>query len=673
MSDLVWLIPLLPLVAGVVGVLLPLSARRLAFVLATGALATSCVCALALLWHVLSGGRGAPELTTIDWLTFGHTSIELGFIVDPLTAVMVAMVTFVGLLIFIYSHGYMAHDPGYARFYSFLALFCAGMLGVCVADSLVLLFISWELVGVCSYLLIGFWFHKPSAAAAAKKAFLVTKLGDMGLFAGILLLVRHGGTALLYAHGGTGLLEPASLTTLAGAHVAGGTGIFGGLTLAGGLALLVFCGAVGKSGQFPLHVWLPDAMEGPTPVSALIHAATMVAAGVFLVARMYPLFSAGPTSLEVVAWLGGFTALLAATIAVAQRDIKRILAYSTVSQLGFMMLGLGAGGVVVGMFHLITHAFFKALLFLGAGSVIHGMHEEQDIMKMGGLRKVMPVTFLTYLCGTAALAGVVPFAGFWSKDAILSSARHFGAAHGAIGYAPFVMAVLASFLTAFYMTRQVLLVFFGESRSDKHAHESPAVMTLPLVVLAIFAAGLGFIGTPWADKFGAFLSTAAGAAAPAAEEANIGFMAAATALALAGIGCGWLAYGRRALKAGDADPLAGLPLWGALERRWYFDEIYAATVVRAVFLLASAAALLDAVVDWIVERVAAVASLLSNLTRWLDDHAVRPGARAVAWLVTLLSRGLHKAQSGRVQDYLSAITLGATLLVGLALLVLFSR
>ena len=374
------------------------------------------------------------------------------------------------------------------------------MLGVVIANSLLLLFMCWELVGLTSYLLIGFWYQKPSAAAAAKKAFLTTRVGDVFFLLGIVWLFAQTGTLLFY-NSGAGSMESHALAGLLLQRSAFG------LSAATAIGLLIFAGAAGKSGQFPLHVWLPDAMEGPTPVSALIHAATMVAAGVYLIARVYPLMQAGmpvggtTTALSVVTWVGAFTALFAALIAVAQNDIKRILAYSTVSQLGYMMAGLGMGGVAVGMFHLITHAFFKALLFMGAGSVIHGCHEEQDVRRMGGLKAAMPVTFATYGIGMLALCGVpIAFSGFWSKDAILESA------HGwPISHVPYYALVFGAVLTAFYMTRQVSYVFFGAWRGHGHAHESPKAMTTPLAILAFFAIALGAIGTPAWPWFRAFL------------------------------------------------------------------------------------------------------------------------------------------------------------------------
>src|SRR5580698_7835609 len=535
-AQVLWLIPAVPMVASGVIALLKQPKRRTASALAIGSLGFSLLLALAAFGHVVAEwAAGAPTRETVNftWIQVGSSNVDLGWVLDPLSAVMLVMVSFVGLLIFIYSTGYMEHDENFTRFFCFLSLFAGAMLGVVIANSLLLLFMCWELVGLTSYLLIGFWYQKPSAAAAAKKAFLTTRVGDVFFLLGIVWLFGQTGTLLFY-NGGAGSMESHALIGLLLERSAFG------LTAAGAIGLLIFAGAAGKSGQFPLHVWLPDAMEGPTPVSALIHAATMVAAGVYLVARVYPLMHASAlvggttTALTVVTWVGAFTALFAACIAVAQNDIKRILAYSTVSQLGYMMLGLGVGGVAVGMFHLITHAFFKALLFLGAGSVIHGCTEEQDIRNMGGLRRFMPVTFATYACGMLALCGFPLFAGFWSKDAILHAAHGWGVSQG-----PFYLGAVGALLTAFYMTRQMYYVFLGQRRLAQatvspaavaaheipaeqiepvvsartgevciieHPHESPAVMTQPLVVLAVFAVLLGFVGTPAWPWFQSFLA-----------------------------------------------------------------------------------------------------------------------------------------------------------------------
>jgi len=392
-----WLIPAAPFAASLI--ILSLSKARRKSAVALAVVGEILALALSILAFVSTlQATGLRAVQNFNWFTFGEHVLRLGFLLDPLAVAMLVMIALVGLCIFVFSVGYMADDKNFTRFFAYLSFFSGAMLGLVIANSLLLLFIFWELVGLASYLLIGFWIEKPSAAAAAKKAFITTRIGDMGFFLGMLWLYCRGGTLLFY-DGGNGCLESASLAML------GASATF--------IALLIFCGAAGKSGQFPLHVWLPDAMEGPTPVSALIHAATMVAAGVFLVARVYPLFSLGAIngvtpSLIVVVWIGVTTALMAALIAIAQEDIKRILAYSTVSQLGLMMVSLGVGGVAAGIMHLLAHGFFKALLFLGAGSVIHGCHGEQDIRKMGGLRRLMPVTFMTYAIGMMALSGV-PF------------------------------------------------------------------------------------------------------------------------------------------------------------------------------------------------------------------------------------------------------------------------
>ena len=536
------LIPLLPLLAAVLTCMLK-DGRRAAGVAIAAMLAS---CGLALAAFNEAWGMAADVHTTfnIPWLTVGDTAIPLGFVLDPLNGAMLAMVTFIGLLIFIYSAGYMKDDQRMARFFCYLSLFAAGMLGLVLANSLLLLFMCWEIVGVASYLLISFWFHKPEAAAAGKKAFIITRIGDMGFLIGILLAFKMTGTLTLYDDG-KGLLE-----TLP-------TGMIWGVEVAAVISLLLFIGAVGKSGQLPLHVWLPDAMEGPTPVSALIHAATMVAAGVFLVARTIPLFEAGGT-LPVVAWVGAITALVAAFIALGQYDLKRILAYSTVSQLGLMMVGLGVAGVSVGMFHLLTHAFFKALLFLGAGSIIHGCHEEQDIRKMGGLAKPMPVTTIAYLCGTLALVAFPFTSGFFSKDEILAGAW-------ATNQPVFWIAAAASLLTAVYMTRQCIYVFPGTHRGAHTPHESPRIMTVPLVILALFALGLGGLVKD---------SVLANLPGEAAQHETI-VIVVSIAVALGGIALGWLIYSGRALGQ-ENDPLAVTPL----ERKLWFDELYAATVGR---------------------------------------------------------------------------------------------
>src|SRR5881409_1904605 len=466
-----WLIPVVPFAASLIILSLPNPRRRSAATLAVaGQGAALALSVLAFLPTLQTPGFRAVQNFT--WFTFGDHALRLGWLLDPLAAVMLVMITLVGLCIFVFSTGYMAGDKNFVRFFAYLSFFSGAMLGLVISNSLLLLFICWELVGLASYLLIGFWMGRPSAAAAAKKAFVTTRIGDLGFFLGLLWLYGRSGTLLFY-DGGDGCLEKAGLTML------GASATF--------IALLIFCGAMGKSGQFPLHVWLPDAMEGPTPVSALIHAATMVAAGVFLVARAYPIFSLGAingvtSSLTIVVWIGVTTALMAALIAIAQADIKRILAYSTVSQLGLMMVSLGVGGVAAGIMHLIAHGFFKALLFLGAGSVIHGCHGEQDIRKMGGLRRFMPVTFFTYAIGMMALSGVpFLFSGGWTKEEILHATAHWPKSP-----VPYYLILAGVVLTALYMTRQIIYVFLGNPRTAaERVHESPRVITIPLIVLAL--------------------------------------------------------------------------------------------------------------------------------------------------------------------------------------------
>lgn len=675
-----WLIPALPILAAGLTALAPRRCRKFSSTLAIGSMIGAFLLSLLAFTHALHGGHeGAKEVFNFNWLQFaaGDAGIlKLGWVLDPLTAVMLVMVTFVGTLIFIYSTGYMAHDENFTRFFTFLSLFAGAMLGVVIANSLLLLFISWELVGLTSYLLIGFWYHKPSAAAAAKKAFITTRVGDVFFFLGIMWLYHEAGTLLFYDNG-AGCMEQSALAAI----VAKTTSV--GLAVSAAIGILIFIGAVGKSGQVPLHVWLPDAMEGPTPVSALIHAATMVAAGVFLVARVYPLMGAHAegaavetTALQVVTWIGAITAVFAASIAVAQNDIKRILAYSTVSQLGYMMMGLGVGGVAVGMFHLITHAFFKALLFMGAGSVIHGCHEEQDIRNMGGIKKYMPITFATYAVGMLALAGFpLVFSGFWSKDAILHSAHGWSVSH-----MPFYLGVAGAFLTAFYMTRQVALVFFGRNRAahdhqhdhkvhGEHAshdpHESPLSMTAPLMILAACAIGLSVIGTPAWPWFQTFLGQHHGESGFTSEVITL--MVLSSVIVFAGLGLGWWLYGRKPIqKADEPDVLEKLPLgmhtWFA--KKYGIDELYEITVIRFNAWSAKACAFLD---QWVWGVVVALVAYLMIGLGWVSDTFDKfvinlgfdSGCGGVARSGSLLSR----LQDGRVQNYLRIIGIGLVALV----------
>jgi NADH-quinone oxidoreductase subunit L len=645
--------------------------RKASAGLAIGSLACSLLLALIAFSHVLGGwmqGTTVRETVNFTWIQVGAAHVDLGWVLDPLAAVMLVMVCFVGLLIFIYSTGYMAHDENYTRFFCFLSLFAGAMLGVVISNSLLLLFMCWELVGLTSYLLIGFWYHKPSAAAAAKKAFLTTRVGDIFFFLGIVFLFAQTGTLLFY-NSGAGSMEPLKLGILLASPAALG------LSAAGAIGLLIFAGAVGKSGQLPLHVWLPDAMEGPTPVSALIHAATMVAAGVYLIARVYPLMQAGSLAgettvpLTVVTWIGSATAVFAALIAVAQNDIKRILAYSTVSQLGYMMAGLGMGGVAVGMFHLITHAFFKALLFMGAGSVIHGCHEEQDIRRMGNLKIEMPWTFLTYAVGMLALSGFpLLFSGFWSKDGILEAAQHWTVAR-----TPFYMLVFGALLTAFYMTRQVSYVFFGNWRGHGEPHESPSVMLIPLVILAFFAITLGLIGTPAWPWFRAFLeghATESGLHEPGLAA----LMGTSSLIVFLGLGLGWKIYGNKTVRADAEDPLerATPTLWTLFENKFYIDELYGVTFIAFYHWWARVADVLDrrvwggivAGLTWVFQQVAQLSRMFDN--NWVNGGFDK-GCEELANGGGLMAR----VQTGRVQLYLRLLALAVVLLA--AILIWSSR
>ena len=670
-----WLIPCLPAAAAALIAIAPQRQRRFAAMAAIGSLGASLVLALAALAHAIS--QPGLEFVNFTWLQFGTESLKFGWLLDPLTAVMLAMVTFVGLLIFIFSVGYMAHDENFTRFFCFLSLFAGAMLGVVIANNLLLLFMCWEIVGLTSYLLIGFWYERPSAAAAAKKAFIVTRIGDLGFFLGMMWLYHLSGTLLFYDNG-AGCLEHSAVAGMMARSAAFG------LTAASGVGLLIFCGAVGKSGQVPLHVWLPDAMEGPPPVSALIHAATMVAAGVFLVARVYPLMAAssgGPSSaLKVVAWVGAITALFAACIAVAQNDIKRILAYSTVSQLGYMMMGLGVGGVAVGMFHLITHAFFKALLFLGAGSVIHGCGGEQDIRRMGGLRKFMPITFATYAVGTLALCGVPLFSGFWSKDEILHAAHLWS-----VSSAPYFMGAAGALLTAFYMTRQVCYVFFGKQREaagtshhqSEHGashtpHESPVVMTWPLVILAFFAALLGFVGTPAWPWFQEFLEGRRAVFSMSVWGNGIlPLMVISSVIVFAGIALGWWLYGRKPVEsAEERDALERVQpgLFHALAQRLYVDEFYGFSVVGIAAFGARFFYWIDRNIwNGAVQLTARMVTGVSWVDSSLDSQVVNRGFDEGCDSFVLGGRLISHLQNGRVQNYLRV--LGVALIALVLLLV----
>ncbi|HLO88522.1 MAG TPA: NAD(P)H-quinone oxidoreductase subunit 5 [Nostocaceae cyanobacterium] len=676
-----WLIPVLPLLgAMLVGLgLISLNQvtnrlRQLNAVLIISLMGAAMGLSFALLWSQIQGHE--PYIRTLEWAAAGNFHLSMGYTIDHLTALMLVIVTTVAFLVMVYTDGYMAHDTGYVRFYAYLSLFGSSMLGLVVSPNLVQIYIFWELVGMCSYLLVGFWYDRKSAADACQKAFVTNRVGDFGLLLGIL--------GLFWA---TGSFDFATMGDRLGQLVQTGT-VSNFLAVL--FAILVFLGPVAKSAQFPLHVWLPDAMEGPTPISALIHAATMVAAGVFLIARMYPVFEHVPAAMNVIAFTGAFTAFLGATIAITQNDIKKGLAYSTISQLGYMVMAMGVGSYSAGLFHLMTHAYFKAMLFLGSGSVIHGMeavvgHDPalaQDMRLMGGLRKYMPVTGLTFLIGCLAISGIPPFAGFWSKDEILGAAFKANPVLWLIGW-------LTAGITAFYMFRMYFSTFEGKFRGndekikhqlkeaaalklgaeaelapafgpgamkkgelDHHSHdghghhsdsphESPWTMTLPLLVLAVPSILIGLVGTPYANYFEQFIFSPNESLAEVIEKAaefdpqEFYVMAGSSiAISVVGITLAALMYLARKIKpeaiAKNIQPLYELSL-----NKWYFDDIY-----HQVFVLG-----------------------LRRLARQVleVDFRVVDGAVNLTGFFTLVSgEGLKYLENGRAQFY-ALIVFGAVL------------
>ena len=627
-----WLIPVLP----ALGVLFNLflggrAGKRAVSLVAPGVIGAAFVVVCYSLVRLLQLPPGAALVQDLyPWITAGDLQVHVAFRIDALTAIMVAVVSGVGFLIHIYSVGYMAEDAGFARYFTYLNLFMFSMLTLVLADNLPLLFVGWEGVGLCSYLLIGFWFDKEANASAGKKAFVVNRIGDAGFLLGIFLLFWNLGPGV----------HSLSFQEIA-AHV---KAIPLGTVTA--ITLLLFVGATGKSAQLPLYVWLPDAMAGPTPVSALIHAATMVTAGVYMIARLHFLFILSPTTLAVVATVGALTALFAASIGLLQTDIKKVLAYSTISQLGYMFLGVGVGAFSAGIFHLMTHAFFKGLLFLGAGSVIHGMSGEQDMLKMGGLRKHQPITFWTMLAGTLAIAGIPGFAGFFSKDEIL--AQTFTSPYGSAWL--WAIGVTAAGLTSFYMFRLLFLTFTGDCRADEHTqhhiHESPPSMTMPLVVLAILSVIGGYIGLPehWltGDILGAFLHPVFGGAAESAEmsvSTEYLLMAASSAVALFGLLIAYFFYvvqpGLPALLAYKASGLYEL-----IFNKYYVDELYDFLFVRPTVALST--------LIWRYFDVGVVDALVNGT-------AEAVGANSGLW---------RRLQSGNVQHYAVSMLLGAMAILG---------
>ena len=666
-----WIIPVLPLLGAMVlgiGLLAYGDAfaklRSLSSTFIVSLTGTAMVLSFAILYSQVQGH--APYERLIEWAAAGDFQLTMGYVVDHLTAMMLVVVTTVAFLVMIYTDGYMAHDPGYVRFYAYLSLFSSSMLGLVISPNLVQVYIFWELVGMCSYLLIGFWYDRKAAADACQKAFITNRVGDFGLLLGILALYWATGSFEFDVVGERlhGLVEAGTLAP----------------ALAGFFAVLVFLGPVAKSAQFPLHVWLPDAMEGPTPISALIHAATMVAAGVFLIARMFPMFEALPSAMSVIAWTGAVTAFLGASIAITQNDIKKGLAYSTMSQLGYMVMAMGVGAYTAGLFHLVTHAYFKAMLFLGSGSVIHGMEEvvghdpalAQDMRLMGGLRRYMPITAITFLIGTLAICGIPPFAGFWSKDEILGSTFQVSPLLWVIGW-------LTAGATAFYMFRMYFTTFEGEFRGqdegvrdlllqekqerlaraaagmageqamamaaeghseghdahddhghDDHAHasephESPLAMTFPLMALAIPSALIGLLGTPFANYFEEFIH-APGEAVEVAElasEFELGeFLIMAgnsVGIALIGITLASLMYRQRVINpaaiAKQIQPLYKLSL-----NKWYIDEIYNSVFVKGVRRLAKQVLEVDVrIVDGVVNLAGFVTLVTGEGLKYIEN------------------------------------------------------
>ncbi|MBI4358759.1 MAG: NADH-quinone oxidoreductase subunit L [Candidatus Omnitrophica bacterium] len=627
------LIPLLPLGAFIVILFFGKWLKEKSAWIAILASAASCAVSFQAIGQVIKGTTINQNMT---WLIVNQIPLEFGITIDPLAAMMLFVVTFIGSLIIIYSVGYMHGDPRYPRFFAYLSLFMFSMLGLVLSSTLVQIYLFWELVGLCSYFLIGFWFEKKSASDAGRKAFITNRIGDIGFFLGIVTFFYATGT-VRFAD-----IHPEFIHSFVGAY--GHTPL---LTLS---ALFLFCGAVGKSAQFPLHVWLPDAMEGPTPVSALIHAATMVAAGVYLVARLFPLFQAIPEISQIVAVIGTATALMAAFFALTQMDIKKVLAYSTISQLGYMMAALGVGGMTAGAFHLMTHAFFKALLFLGAGSVIHGSGV-QDMREMGGLRKSMPVTFWTFVIATVAISGIPPFAGFWSKDEILVSA--FGS-HRII----FWLLVFTALMTSFYMFRLLFLTFFGKTRGHHHAHESPLVMTLPLVVLAIGSAVMGLPGSPWLDHwFQNFL-----AHHPEEIHVNPFVVTISIATSVAGFIIAFFFYithtnlPRRLAQKWQLT-------YAASQNKLWIDELYQLTFIRWFKQIAKLAFQFDAaVIDRGVNEVGFKTILVSRIKNWIDQYIVDGLVNLTGWIARSTSAFLRLVQTGYIHNYLFFLLLGVLII-----------
>ena len=592
------------------------------------------------------------------WIDLGSLQVDMAFLIDPLSAVMILVVTGIGGLIHIYATGYMHDDNAFWRFFAYLNLFTAAMLTLVLGDSLLLLFVGWEGVGLCSYALIGFWYTDHNNARAGNKAFIVNRVGDFGFVLGMFLLFWSFDAQ---GHGTLTFREMVQWAPTIKDSLLWGWPV---ITLA---TLFLFVGATGKSAQIPLFVWLPDAMAGPTPVSALIHAATMVTAGVYMTARMNVFFSMAPTTLHVIAVIGVATALVAASIALTQYDIKKVLAYSTVSQLGYMFIGIGVGGYAAAVFHLMTHAFFKACLFLGAGSVIHAMHHEQDMRKMGGLKAWMPVTFITFFISVLAIAGFPPFAGFFSKDEILWLAASND--HWTIWF----LAVCGAGLIAFYMFRQLFMTFYGTSRADhhtqEHLHESPQVMTLPLVILAIGAVFAGFVGLPGVlggSQFANWLEPVIHAheEAHASGALEWGLMAVSVSVASLGVFLAYLMYRRESLSPAIFADLAGGLFYRLFDRKWYFDEIYQVVFVNGTLLIARFGSLFDQyIIDGIVNGAAALTRFVSWLNGLFDQYIIDGMVNLIANVTFGIGNKLRRVQTGNINSYLYGILIAVLLLI----------
>jgi NADH-quinone oxidoreductase subunit L len=628
------LIPLLPLVSFLILGLFGHWIKDKAHLVAVPAVVLSCLLSVLAFMDVAGGQE--PSVRLYTWLTSGTLDIHIGLTIDRLTAVMLLLVTTVSALVHIYTVGYMHGDPGYARFFSYIALFTFSMLMLVLADNFLQLFVFWEAVGLCSYLLIGHWYERPAACAAATKAFVVNRVGDFGFILGLLLVFATFGS-LDYSTVFSKVHEE-SETLLNLLEPLGGTLDISVLTL---MCLLLFAGAVGKSAQVPLHVWLPDAMEGPTPISALIHAATMVTAGVFMVARLAPLYDASAAAQTVVAVIGALTMVLGATIALTQTDIKRVVAYSTMSQLGYMMMACGLSAYAAGMYHLLTHGAFKALLFLGCGSVIIALHHEQDMRRMGGLKQQLPITYWTFVVGSLALAGFPLTAGFFSKDDVLISAW----SAGTLGQILTVFGLLTALMTAFYSFRLVFVTFWGASRVDPHhaarVHEPSYSMTIPLFVLAVLSVATGYLGIP---DFLQPVFERDGAGSPHDGSGAIVIMVLATGMGLLGIAAAYYAY--------VVDP--SLPdrwarRWRAAYElslnKWYVDEAYDRTIVRPT--------------------MSASVELWKRMDVATIDGIVNGVGRAIAWSGWLL----RLVQSGQTQHYALGMALGAVVILTLLMVI----